>query len=139
MEVIRNLLFVEEFIQWFIVSNDLLNEYQILFLVIMVFFILFFDGKGDFINQVLLRDVFFYERIKYLLKFVENIDGKWVYCFVSYFRFLYWVFNMFLRKRIFEQIGMFLKQNFGEVYLIVDELCEMVENSDIIFFMLKIL
>lgn len=60
----------------------------------MVFFILFLDGKGDFINSVIMRDVIFGDKIKYLIKFVEYNNGKWVYRFVSYLRFVYWVFNM---------------------------------------------
>lgn len=79
---------------WLIVDNELLNEYLIFFLVILVFFILFFDGKGDFINFLFYRNVFFVERVKYFLRFGENMDGKWLYCFVSYLRFVYWVLNM---------------------------------------------
>ena len=79
MEAIRNLLFAEEPIQWPTVSNDPLNEYQTPFLATMAFPTLFPNGKGDPTNQALLRDVPLHERIKHLLKFAENIDGKWVY------------------------------------------------------------
>lgn len=81
-------------INWLIIEDKLLNEYIILGFVILVFFILFLDGKGDLINLCLYRDVFFNERIKYLLKFVEIINGKFYFRFVLYFRFLYWVLNM---------------------------------------------
>lgn len=60
----------------------------------MVFFIFFFDGIGDLINIVIKRYVILGEKVKYLIKFVEIINGKWVYRFVSYLRFVYWVFNM---------------------------------------------
>ena len=138
MEAIRNLLFAEEPIQWPTVSNDPLNEYQTPFLATMAFPTLFPDGKGDPTNQALLRDVPLHERIKHLLKFAENIDGKWVYRFASHPRFSYWAFNMLLRKRILEQTGMFLKQNPGEAHLTVDELRDMAENSDTTLFMSKI-
>lgn len=60
----------------------------------MVFFIFFFDGIGDLINIVIKWYVILGEKVKYLIKFVEIINGKWVYRFVSYLRFVYWVFNM---------------------------------------------
>ena len=85
MEAIRNLLFAEEPIQWPTVSNDPLNEYQTPFLATMAFPTLFPDGKGDPTNQALLRDVPLHERIKHLLKFAENVDGKWVYRFAQIF------------------------------------------------------
>lgn len=50
----------------------------------MVFFIFFFDGIGDLINIVIKRYVILGEKVKYLIKFVEIINGKWVYRFVSY-------------------------------------------------------
>ena len=138
MEAIRNMLFVEEPIQWPTVSNEPLNEYQTPFLATMAFPTLFPDGKGDPTNHALLRDVPLHERIKHLLKFAENIDGKWVYRFASHPRFSYWAFNMLLRKRTLQQTGMFLKQNPGEAHLTVDELHEMAENSDTTVFMSKI-
>ena len=104
----------------------------------MAFPTLFPDGKGDPTNQALLRDVPLHERIKHLLKFAENIDGKWVYRFASHPRFSFWAFNMLLRKRTLQQTGMFLKQNPGEAHLTVDELREMAENSDTTVFMSKI-
>lgn len=66
----------------------------------MLFFILFLDGKGDLINNVIIYNIsdniieVFVLKLKYLIKFGENIDGKWVYRFVFYFRFGYWVYNM---------------------------------------------
>ncbi|XP_068692831.1 uncharacterized protein [Montipora foliosa] len=138
MEAIRNMLFAEERIQWPTVSNEPLNEYQTPFLATMAFPTLFPDGKADPTNQALLRDVPLHERIKHLLKFAENIDGKWVYRFASHPRFSYWAFNMLLRKRTLQQTGIFLKQNPGEAHLTVDELREMAENSDTTVFMSKI-
>lgn len=72
----------------------------------MLFFILFLDGKGDLINNVIMYDIVdniievFVIKLKYLIKFGENIDGKWVYRFVFYLRFVYWVYNMLYRRRI---------------------------------------
>ncbi len=50
----------------------------------MAFPTLFPDGKGDPTNEGLLRDVPLQEQIKHLLKFAENIDGKWVYRFANH-------------------------------------------------------
>ncbi|XP_028408480.1 uncharacterized protein LOC114531038 isoform X1 [Dendronephthya gigantea] len=96
------------------------------------------DGKGDPTNQGLLRDVPLQERIKHLLKFAENIDGKWVYRFANHPRFSYWAFNMIQRKRILQQSGIFLKQNPGEAHLTIDELREMAVNNNANVFMSKV-
>lgn len=119
-----------EAIQWPTVTNEPLNECQTSFLATMAFPTLFPDGNGDPTYQALLTDVPLHERIRYLLKFAENIDGKWVYRFTSHPRFSYWAFNMLLRKRTLQQTGMFLKQNPGETHLTVDDLHNMAENSD---------
>ncbi len=105
-----------------IVENEPLNEYQVSHLATMAFPTLFPDGKGDPTNQGLLRDVPLQERIKHLLKFAENIDGKWVYHFANHPRFSYRAFNMIQRKRILQQSGIFPKQNPGEVHLTIEEL-----------------
>ena len=104
----------------------------------MAFPTLFPDGKGDPTNQALLRDVSFQERIKYLLKFAEIIDGKWVYRFANHPRFSYWAFNIIQRKRILQQSGIFLKQNPGEAHLTIDELREMAASNDATVFMSKV-
>lgn len=41
----------------------------------MVFLILFLDGKGDFLDLLLLREVFLFEKVKYFIWFVEKIDN----------------------------------------------------------------
>lgn len=66
----------------------------------MVFFSLFLDGKGDFINSVIKRNVIFGEKVKYFIRFGECINDKWEYRFAFYFRFVYWVYNMLYRRRI---------------------------------------
>ena len=76
------------------VETEPLNEYQISHLATMAFPTLFPDGKGDPTNLALLRYVPLNENIKHLLKFAENIDGKWEYWFASHPKFAYWAFNI---------------------------------------------
>ena len=91
IEAIRNQLFTQEPIQLPTISDhEPLNEYQTPFLATTAFPTLFLVGRGDPTNQALLRDVPLQERIKHLIKFGENIDGKWVYHFASHPRFSYW-------------------------------------------------
>ena len=104
----------------------------------MAFPMLFPDGKGDPSNRALLTDVPLHERIKHLIKFGENIDGKWVHRFATHPRFAYWAFNTLLRKRTLEQTGIFLKQNPGEAHLTIDELRDTAENNSATVFMSKI-
>ncbi len=138
MEAVRNQLSENEPMQWPSVENEPLNEYQLSHLATVAFPTLFPDGKGDPTNQGLLRDVPLQERIKHLLKFAENIDGNWVYCFANHPRFAYWAFNMIQRKRILQQSGIFLKQNPGEAHLTIDELREMATSNNANLFMSKV-
>ena len=98
---------------------------------------LFPDGKGDPTNPALNRDVQLAERIKHLLKYAEQKDGRWLYRFASHPRFAYWAFNMIERKRILQQTGIFLKQNPGEAHLTVEELQEMAANNSANVFLSK--
>ena len=138
IEAVRNQLSENEPMQWPTVENEPLNEYQVSHLATMAFPTLFPDGKGDPTNEGLLRDVPLQERIKHLLKFAENIDGKWVYRFANHPRFSYWAFNMIQRKRILQQSGIFLKQNPGEAHLTIDELREMAASNNANLFMSKV-
>ena len=90
IEAIRNQLSEDEPMQWPSVESEPLNEYHVSRLPTMAFSTLFPDEKGDSTNQGLLRDVPLQEQIKHLLKFVEFIDGKWVYRFANHHRFSYW-------------------------------------------------
>ena len=76
IEAVRNQLSENKPMQWPLVENEPLNEYQVSHLATMAFPTLFPDGKGDPTNQGLLRDVSLQERIKHLLKFAEIVDGK---------------------------------------------------------------
>ena len=140
IEALRNDLHVsaEEPMEWPTVDDEPLNEYQTAYLATMAFPTLFPDGKGDPTNQALLRDVSLQERIKHLIKFAENCNGKWVYRFASHPRFSYWAFNMIQRKRILQQSGIFLKQNPGEAHLSIDELREMAASNNSAAFMSKV-
>ena len=138
IEAVRNQLSSNDPMAWPSVGNEPLNEYQISHLATMAFPTLFPDGKGDPTNQGLMRDVPLPERIKHLLKFAENIDGKWVYRFANHPRFSYWAFNMIQRKRILQQSGIFLKQNPGEAHLTIDELREMAASNNANVFTSKV-
>ena len=87
---------------WPTVDDQPLNEYQTPYLATMALPTLFPDGKGDPTNQALTRDVSLVDRVKHLIKFAENLNGKWVYRFASHPRFPYWAFNMIHRKRALE-------------------------------------
>ena len=76
IEAVRNQLSENKPMQWPLVENEPLNEYQVSLLATMAFPTLFPDGKGDPTNQGLLRDVSLQERIKHLLKFAEIVDRK---------------------------------------------------------------
>ncbi len=118
-------------------SNPI-NEYVTPYLATMAFPTLFPDGNGDPTNPSLVRDVSLAERVKHLLKFAENKNGKWLYRFASHPRFGYWAFNMIQRKRILQQTGIFLKQNPGEAHLSTEELKEMAASNDSNVFLSKI-
>ena len=138
IEAARNHLSENDPIPWPSVENEPLNEYHVSHLATMAFPTLFPDGKGDPINQGLLRDIPLQERIKHLLKFAEIIDGKWVYRFANHPRFLYWAFKMIQRQRILQQSGIFLKQNPGEAHLTIEELREMAASNNANIFLSKV-
>ena len=121
-DFVRTQLSPEEPMEYPSVEDQPLNEYQVAYLATMAFPTLFPDGNGDPTNQALQRDVPLAERIKHLIKFAEQIDGKWVYRFATHPRFSYWAFNMIQRMRILQQSGIFLKQNPGGANLSIDEL-----------------
>ena len=123
---------------WPTVDNEPLNEYLTPFLATLAFPTLFSDGKGDPTNPSLHRDVPLAERVKHLLRFGENIDGKWLYRFASHPRFANWALNMIQRKRILQQTGIFLKQNPGEAHLTVEELKQMAADNDTNVFVSKL-
>ena len=123
---------------WPTADNEPLNEYLTPFLATLAFPALFPDGKGDPTNPLLHRDVHLAERVKHLLRFGENIDGKWLYRFASHPRFAYWALNMIQRKRILQQTGIFLKQNPGEAHLSVEELQQMAADNNTNVFVSKL-
>ena len=80
-----------------------LNEFKIQLLATMAFPTLFPDGTGDPTNTATKRHATLGEKVKHLIKFAENINGKWVYRFASHPRFAYWAFNMIQRHRLLGQ------------------------------------
>ena len=123
---------------WPTVDSQPLNEYTTSCLATMAFPTLFPDGKGDPINQAVLRDVPLHEKIKHLIKFAKIIDNKWVYRFASHPRFSYWAFNMIIRNKTLQQSSIFLKQNPGEEFFTVEQLREMAETNNSAAFMSKV-
>ena len=74
-------------INWPSIDKEPLNEYSTPFLATLAFPTVFPDGLGDPANPSLERDLSFGSRRQHLIKFAENIDGKWVYCFALHPRF----------------------------------------------------
>ncbi len=138
VSAIRDQLFSNEPLNWPIIDDQPINEYQTPFLATLAFPTLFPNGKGDPTNPSFLKDIPLGERVKHLIKFAEHINGKWIYRFASHPRFCYWAFNMIQRKRTLQQSGIFLKQNPGKAHLTIDELREMVASDNTNAFMSKI-
>ena len=119
---------------WKIDTNPF-NEYKTEFLATLSFPSLFPDGKGDPMNNALVRNISeneteaFSQKIKHLIKFAEKINGKWVYRFASHPRFGYWAFNILYRRRLLSQGNFFIKQNPGEANLTFEELQEMLSSG----------
>ena len=103
IDAVRQQLSGDDPMSWPTVDNQPLNEYQTPFLATMAFPTLFPNGKGDPTNQALTRDVSLLERIRHLIKFAENVNGKWVYRFACHPRFFYWAFNMIQRKGLLKK------------------------------------
>ena len=116
-------------IDWLSIKNEQLNEYTTPFLATMAFPTLFLDGKGDPTNPSTQRDISFSSGVQHLIKFSENIDGKWIYHFASHPRFSYWALNMIQGKRTLQQTTIFMKQNPSEAHLTIEDLRNMVMND----------
>ena len=69
---------------WPTVGNEPLNEYVNPFLATLAFPTLFWNGKGDHTNPSLHRNIPLAERVKHLLRFGENKDGRWLYRFATH-------------------------------------------------------
>lgn len=123
---------------WPTVDNEPLNEYVNPFLATLAFPTLFPDGKGDPTNPSLHRNIPLAERVKHLLRFGENKNGRWLYRFATHPRFAYWALNLIQRKRILQQTGIFLKQNSGEAQLTAEDLEQMVANNNAHVFISKL-
>ena len=63
-------------IPWPSIGDVPLSEFQTHNLAGLAFPTLFPDGKGDPTKPSLLRDIPLADRIKHLIKFAENDDGK---------------------------------------------------------------
>ncbi|XP_020897308.2 uncharacterized protein LOC110236158 [Exaiptasia diaphana] len=125
-------------VDWPSIESNPVNEFTTHFLATMAFPTLFPDGKGDPTNPCLLRDIPLGNKFQHLIKFAENVNGKWIYRFASHPRFSYWALNMIQRQRALQQSSIFLKQNPGESHLTIDELREMANNNTSSGFMSKL-
>ena len=98
--------------QWKIGDNPL-SEFTTEFLATMSFPTLFPDARGDPTNHATNRNIAenetkaFAPKIKDLIKFAENINGKWIYRFAAHPRFPYWSYNMLYRRRLSKQGSFF--------------------------------
>lgn len=137
-DAIKDTPCLQEPMNWPTVDDQPINEYETLFLATLAFPTLFPDAKGDPTNPSLLKDIPLGEKVKHLIKFGENIHGKWHYRFSIHPRFSYWPFNMIQRKRILQQSGIFLKQHQSEAHLTIDELREMSISNNSSAFISKI-
>ena len=114
-------------------QNEPLNEFTCQNLASLAFPCLFPDTKGDPTNNAILSDTSnnstksSADKLKHLIKFAENINGKWVYRFASHPRFAYWAYNI-LYRRILGRGNFFLKQNPSEANLTIDDLKEMLQT-----------
>ena len=138
LSAIKDQLQPRQSMNWPKIDKQPLNEYDTPFLATLAFPTLFPDGKGDPTNLSLLKDIPLGEKVKHLIKFAENVNGKWIYRFASHPRFAYWALNMIQRKRVLQQSAIFLKQNPGEAHLTVDELRELAASNNSNTFLSKI-
>lgn len=130
VQAIKSQLSGDKPLNWPSHEEPPLNEYTTPFLATMAFPTLFPEGNSDPTDPSVVRNVSLYDGIKYLPKFAENIDNKWIYRFANHPRFSYWTFDMLQRKRTLQESGIFLKQNPGEAHLTIDELKEMAANNN---------
>ena len=117
------------------IDSDPFNEYSTEFLATLSFLSLFPDWKGDPMNHALVRNISenetesFAQKIKHLIKLVENINCKWTYHFASHPKFAYSACTILYRKQLLNQGNFFIKQNPGEANLTLEELHEMVSSG----------
>ena len=126
-------------------GSEPLNEFSIQYLTSMSFPTLFPDGKGDPTNNAIIYNTsdniteVFALKLKHVINFGENIDGKWVYRFASHPRFGYWAYDMLYRRRILGQGNFFLKQNPSEANLTLDDLKQVLQSNSYDSFMSKLM
>ena len=93
------------------------------------------DTDGDPTNNSTIRSIggndleTFDAKLKHLIKFAEKRKGKWVYRFASHPRFGYWAYNILHRKQLLSQGNFYIKQNFGEKLMSIEELKDMLQNN----------
>lgn len=111
---------------------DPLNEWTTDYLAAMAFPTLFPTGRGDpWKLSRFYSSVSFVARFRHLLRYCEiNSDGTLECRFASHPRFVLWLFNIHFRHRALSQGDIYLKHNPGDANLSIDEIQELLRNTD---------
>ena len=137
-------IFQNEVHSW-TVGSEPLNEFNTNYLATMAFPTLFPDGTADPTNCAIVRNIAsseteaFAEKVKHLIKFGEQVNGKWIYRFACHPRFAFWAYNILYRRRLLGQGNFFLKQNPGEANLTLEDLQQMLMSDSYEIVMKKLL
>ena len=120
-------------------QNEPINEFNTPNFGTLAFPTLFPNGEGDLFLNDTIRNVADNEleslsqKLKHLIKFAEEKNGKWHY------RFAYWAYNILYRRRILSQGSYYIKQNPGDANLTIDDLREMASENNYNLLMNKII
>ena len=98
----------------------------------MAFPILFPTGRGDpwKLNRFTKSDKYLM-RFRHLLRYCEvNSNGTLECRFASHPRFVLWIYNIHYRHRALSQGDIYLKQNPGDANLSIEEIQDLLRNTD---------
>ena len=125
------------------IGSEGYNEFSTYSLATMAFPCLFPDGNGDPTNVATVYSVVdndteaFARKLTHLIKFGEQIDGKWCYRFASHPRFGYWAYNMLFHRRLLKQGNFYIKN--CENIPTIEELRAMAEHHGTPYLMNKLM
>ena len=129
-EAIRATINGHDPLDWPNIANEPINEFQTSGLATMCFPTLFPYGLGDPTCSGRLLPVTLTEAFKHLIKYADNVDGKYHWRFASHPRFPYWALNMKLRHQLITQSSVYLHHHPADANLTVEELRDMVGHLD---------
>lgn len=111
---------------------DPLNEWNTNYLAAMAFPTLFPTGQGDLWKlSSHSNSTSFIIKFRHLLRYSEyNPDGSLEFRFASHPRFVLWLYNIHYRHRALSQGDIYLKQNPGDANLTIEEIQELLINTD---------